>query len=141
MIAGIVSLLRRWLGSGGLSRLVDAYAAKKDSEVERDRLEADVIKARIEAEIEGRRNATEIGKGTAGFWEMRLISFVIAAPFALHAGAVGLDTTFRFGWQIPAYPPPFDEWEGAILLSFFGVCGVTRGATAIAAAMLGRRGR
>lgn len=139
MIGGILRALGRWLTGNGLSRLVDAYAAKKDSALERDRLEADVIKARIEAEVEGRRNATEIRKGTAGFWEMRLISFVIAAPFALHAAAVGLDTTFGLGWQIAAYPPPFDEWEGAILLSFFGVYGVTRGAAAIAAAMLGRR--
>lgn len=139
MIGGLLQTLWRWLTGGGLGGLVDAYAAKKDSEIERDRLQADVLKARIEAEIEGRRNATEIRKGTAGFWEMRLISFVIAAPFALHAGAVGLDTTFRFGWGIPAYPPPFDEWEGAILLSFFGVYGLSRGTAAIAAAMLGRR--
>lgn len=139
MIGGLLRGLWRWLTGGGITALVDAYAAKKDSALERDRLEADIIKARIEAEIEGRRNATEIRKGTAGFWEMRLISFVVAAPFALHAGAVGLDTTFRFGWSVPAYPPPFDEWEGAILLSFFGVYGLSRGAAALAAAMLGRR--
>lgn len=129
----------RWLTGSGLDRLIEAYATKKDSEVERDRIEADVLKTRIDAEVAGARNAAEIRKATSGFGEMRLLTFLIAVPFVLHAAAVGLDTTFRFGWRIPAYPPPFDDWEGAILLSFFGVYGLSRGATAIAAAVIGRR--
>lgn len=140
MITKALRALWRWLSGGGLDGLIETYATKKDSEVERDRIEADVLKARIDAEIEGRRNATEIRKSTAGFWEMRLLSFVIAAPFALHAAVVGLDTTFRIGWAIPAYPPPFDEWEGAILLSFFGVYGLSRGVSAISAVLGRRRG-
>ena len=139
MIGRVLKAVRRWLTGGGIGGLVDAYAARKDSVLERDRLEAEIIKAQIEAEIDGRRNAAEIRRGTAGFWEMRLISFLIAAPFALHAGAVGLDTTFRIGWGVPAYPPPFDEWEGMILLSFFGVYGLARSAASISAAVLSRR--
>lgn len=140
MLRRALQALWRWLTGGGLGGLIDAYAAKKDSELERDRIEADLIKKQIDAEIDGRRNATEIRKATSGFWEMRLLTFIIAAPFALHAGAVGLDTTFTFGWGIPAYPPPFNEWEGAILLSFFGIYGLSRGAVAVATAVFqGRR--
>ena len=139
MIARIARAIWRWFTAGGIDALVGAYARKKDSEIASERIEADLIKARIDAEIEGARNATEIRKATAGFWEMRALTFAIAMPFALHAGAVGFDTVFRFGWGIAAYPPPFDEWEGAILLSFFGVYWLTRGATAIAAGLAARR--
>lgn len=84
-------------------------------ETERLRIEASLI----EREIASRQAARE---RSAGFWEMRLLTFMIAAPFVLHAAAVGLDTTLTFvQWNIPAYPPPFDEWEAAILLSFFGI--------------------
>lgn len=139
MIARALRAAWRWLTGGGFGQLAEAYSIKRDSELERDRIEADLIKARLDAEIEGARRATEIRKASIGFWEMRLLSFVIAAPFALHAGAVGVDTIFGFDWQVAAYPPPFDEWEGAILLSFFGIYGVGRGASAIAAAISTRK--
>jgi len=139
MIGRALSAAWRWLTGGGFGRLAEAYAAKKDSALERDRIEAGLIKAKLDAEIEGARRAAEIRKASIGFAEMRVLSFLIAAPFALHAGAVGLDTIFGFGWGIAAYPPPFDEWEGAILLSFFGIYGVGRGAAAIAAAIGSRK--
>jgi hypothetical protein len=139
MIDRALKAVWRWLTGGGFASLAEAYSIKRDSALERDRIEADLIKAKIDAEIEGARQAAEIRKASIGFFEMRLLSFVIAAPFALHAGAVGLDTIFGFGWAIAAYPPPFDEWEGAILLSFFGVYGVGRGASAIAAAIVSRK--
>lgn len=63
----------------------------------------------------------EIRVVTAGFPEMRILTFLIALPFVIHVNLVGADTNFQLGWGIPAFPHPFDEWEGAIILSFFGV--------------------
>jgi hypothetical protein len=120
-------------------QLRQAYEAKLRAENETERLVADVAIKDIERQIEDRRAAKEIRLATAGFWEMRLLTFVIAAPFALHAAAVGLDTTFRFGWAIPAYPPPFVDWEGAVLLSFFGLQAAGQLIPGIAAAIRGRR--
>lgn len=68
-----------------------------------------------------RQTAKEIRLATASFWEMRLITFLIAAIFTLHLVLVGLDTCFALGWKIAKFPAPFDEWQGVILLSFFGV--------------------
>ena len=82
---------------------------------------AELALKQIDAEIEARKNATVIRVATAGFWEMRFITFCIAGIFTLHLVAVGLDTVFGFGWGIAKFPAPFDEWEGVILLSFFGV--------------------
>jgi len=52
---------------------------------------------------------------------MRIVTFMIAFPFASHLVAVWLDTMFKLGWEVSAFPAPFDEWQGIILTSFFGV--------------------
>lgn len=90
-----------------------------------------------------RENVQAIRMATAGYWEMRVMTFLIAAPFAVHLWAVTLDTVFGFGWRIAKFPPPFDQWEGAILLSFFGVSAAVSSVKAIAGALtirLPRRG-
>ncbi len=103
-----------WITGSGLNVLKDIWFKYKDSALESERIEAAWAKARLDATL-------QVRLATAGFWEMRLITFLIAIPFVFHLWTVWLDTQFRFGWQIPAFPPPFNEWQGAILLSFFGV--------------------
>lgn len=80
-----------------------------------------------------RSTAKEIRLATASFWEMRLITFLIAACFVSHLILVTLDTNFAFGWRIAKFPSPFDEWEGLILLSFFGVQVIGTGVRTVAA--------
>jgi hypothetical protein len=92
----------------------------------------------IEAEIDARRGAREIRLATAAFWEMRLITFIIALCFTSHLVLVTLDTNFGLGWRIAKFPAPFDEWQGIILLSFFGVQVASQGINAIANA-IGRK--
>lgn len=129
----------RWITGDLVGQLTKAYEIKKQAETAEDKLVADAVIKDIEARMAAKAQATEIRLATAGFWEMRVLTFLIAAPFALHAAAVGIDTTFSFGWRIAAYPQPFNEWEGAILLSFFGVQVAGQGISAIASAIRGRR--
>jgi len=89
--------------------------------------------ANVNLEVATRANMRDIRLATSGFWEMRLATFLIAIPFIDHLWAVWLDT--RFDWYadncwiqngvevcgVKAFPSPFDEWQGAILLSFFGI--------------------
>jgi hypothetical protein len=96
--------------------LTDLYSKKLDAENASERLAADVTIEKIKADNEATSNAKEVRLATAGFWEMRTVTFLIAAPFVLHLWAVGLDTVFRFGWRVPAFPNPFDQWEGSRLL-------------------------
>lgn len=110
-----------WLTGGFASSLTKAYQAKLNSNSEIERVRAEVVLKDIESKMDARRQATEIRMATSGFWEMRLITFLIAGCFTLHLVLVALDTCFQFGWRIPAFPKPFDEWQGTILLSFFGV--------------------
>ena len=103
-----------WITGSGLNVLKDIWFKYKDSALESERIEAEWAKARLDAIL-------QVRLATAGFWEMRLITFLIAIPFVFHLWTVWLDTQFRFGWQVEAFPPPFNEWQGAILLSFFGI--------------------
>ncbi|MFK8250183.1 hypothetical protein [Ancylobacter terrae] len=134
----MLAIILRWLTGGGLKALAEIYAKGKDSAVESERIRAEIAKAQIDAEIAARKAALEVRLSTAGFWEMRLITAVIAACFTLHLVLVTLDTCFRLGWRIPAFPAPFDQWQGTILLSFFGIYTVGKGVNAIAAAIARR---
>jgi hypothetical protein len=79
----------------------------------------------IRAEIADRREAAELRRLTSGYWEIRALTAVIAACFVSHLLAVSADTILKLGMNIPKYPAPFDDWEGAILLSFFAVQGLS----------------
>lgn len=116
LITTVAGWVLRSSSSGFLRQLGDYLGAANDAQ-------SRVAVAQIEAEIEARKAAAEIRLATAGFWEMRLITFLIAGSFTLHLCAVALDTVFSIGWGIPKFPAPFDEWQGVILLSFFGVQG------------------
>ena len=135
MWAGLIRLITGDL----LGKLAEAYQAKLKAANETEKLIADVAIKDIERQMADRAAAKEVRLATAGFWEMRLLTFLIAAPFVLHLNLVALDTKFRLGWRIPAFPSPFDAWEGTILLSFFGVHVVGQGITALAGAIRGRR--
>lgn len=111
----------KWLTGDLAGALSRAYQQKLNSESERDKVRAEVVIQDINAQIEARRQATDIRLATAGFWEMRLITALIAGCFTLHLVLVTLDTCFQFGWRIPAFPEPFASYQGTILLSFFGV--------------------
>jgi hypothetical protein len=117
----MLKLFLKWLTGDLAGALTRAYEVKLNSNVESEKTRADVIVKDLEAQMEGRRQATQIRLATAGFWEMRVLTFLIAAPFVLHLSLVALDTCFGLAWGIAAFPAPFDDWEGTILLSFFGV--------------------
>lgn len=138
MWALLGSLISKITGNlAGQLRL--AYEAKLRAANETERLVADVAIKDIERQMADRQAAKEVRLSTAGFWEMRLVTFLIAGCATLHYAAVTLDTVFRFGWSIPKFPAPMDEWQQTIILSFFGVQAVGMGFTAIAAAIRGRR--
>ena len=135
MWAGLIRLITGDL----LGKLAEAYQARLRAQNETEKLVADVAIKDIERQIADRAAAKEIRLATAGFWEMRLLTFLIAAPFVVHLNLVAIDTCLRLGWAIPKFPSPFSEYQGAILLSFFGVHVIGQGITALAGAIRGRR--
>ncbi|MFK4060296.1 hypothetical protein [Brucella anthropi] len=135
----MLSSFLRWLTGDLMGALTRAYEMKLAAQNDQQRLIADAAIADISKQVEAARNAKEIRLASVGFWEMRLITAVIAGCFALHLLLVTLDTCFALGWKIAKFPAPFDEWEGMILLSFFGIQAVGGGLNAIAAAIRGRK--
>lgn len=135
----MLSSFLRWLTGDLMGALTRAYEMKLAAQNDQQRLIADAAIADISKQVEAARNAKEIRLASVGFWEMRLITAVIAGCFALHLLLVTLDTCFALGWRIAKFPAPFDEWEGMILLSFFGIQAVGGGLNAIAAAIRGRK--
>lgn len=115
--------------------LTDAYKARLAADNDESRMIADTIIKDIERQMAERQAAKEIRLATAGYWEMRVLSFLAALPFIVHAFAVGLDTTFKLGWRIPAFPAPFDQYQGQIIIFFFGAQVAVKGITAFASAI------
>ena len=131
----IPQLLISLFGGPILKGLIESYRAKLDAANSADRIAADLAMAEIEAGLEARKRAHELRLATSGFWEMRLLTFAIAFPFVAHLWAVWLDTQFRLGWRIPKFPAPMDEWQGAIMLSFFGIYTLGKTVQSVGAAM------
>ncbi|QJP14658.1 hypothetical protein G3545_14010 [Starkeya sp. ORNL1] len=136
----IFTTVLNWFTGGGWKALAEIYAKGKDSAVESERIQADVAKAKLDAMIAAQAQATEVRLQTSGFWEMRVLTFLIAGCFVLHLVLVTADTCFQLGLKVPAFPPPFDEWEGQVLLSFFALQAGLKGIDAIAGAIGRRRG-
>jgi hypothetical protein len=49
----------------------------------------------------------------------KLMMLLFGVPAAAHWGAVFLDSTFKFGWGVPALPGGYANAELSIALSFF----------------------
>lgn len=139
MLATIANILT----GGLLDKVLDFFAGRDQarinamSDVRRHQYETKM--ADIASQREARRNAKEIRLATANHWEMRLMTFLIAFPFVFHLWSVWFDTQFKMGWEIDKFPEPFDEWQGAIVLSFFGLVGVVGGARVFAGAIAYRK--
>ena len=121
----MLSSIIAWAVGGGITaitgQILKWQEQKNNAKTEQDRIAAEVEIKRLEKLLEVNKGANEIRMQTAGFWEMRIITFAIAFFFTTHVGAVWLDTMFKFGWKVNAFPAPMNDWEGLIVLSFFGV--------------------
>lgn len=54
-------------------------------------------------------------------------AWMIPAAFGLcmlHFGAIVLDSTFRFNWQVAKLPAPYDQMEWSIVMAVIGVVGI-----------------
>lgn len=135
----MLQMVLNWLSGGLAGRLLAAYEMKLKADSDEKKLVAEAAIADMQRMIADRQAAKDVRLATAGYWEMRLITALIAGSFTLHLVLVTLDTCFRLGWAIPKFPAPFDQWQGVILLSFFAVQPAMAGINAVAAAIRGRR--
>lgn len=112
--------LLSWITGGALKTVAGYLTKLSDGKTQ-------IALAEVNAEIESRRNARDVRLATKDFWEMRLMTGVVLGIFTFHLCLIALDT-FTTGtrweikdWNVPAFPSPIHEWEGAIILSLFGL--------------------
>lgn len=117
----MLAFILRWLTGGALDRVLDTVDRKIAAETDREAVKAEIIKEAY------RTQADRMKAG--GFYLMLLF----AVPLAFWWAAVIVYSVFWCAgcaypatWTIAALPPPLDEWAGLIVVSIFGVIGVTQ---------------
>lgn len=132
----LLPVILNWLSGGLLDKFL-GFVERRETE-KLAAMNSEQQRAH-EQRLADRAAAKDIRLATAGYWEMRLMTFLIALPFLVHLWLVAWDTYWPQPWTVEKLPPPFDEWEGAILLSFFGVSVVGSGIKAVAGAIAYRK--
>jgi len=117
----MIATLLKLLGGGLLGRVLDTVDAKIAAETDREAVKAEIIKEHYRGRADWMR--------AGGFWLM----LAFAGPLALwHAAVVIYSILWCAGcaypqeWTVAALPSPLDEWAGIIIVSIFGVLGVSR---------------
>jgi hypothetical protein len=117
----MIGVLLKWLGSGALDRILATVDRKVQSETDREKIKGEIIK-------EAYSNRGDYMR-SGGFWLM--VAF--AVPLAFWWSAVLVYSVlwchgcaYPQQWSIAALPEPLNDWAGLIIVSIFGVIGVTR---------------
>ena len=117
----MIGAIFKWLGSGVLDRILDTVDRRMAQETDREQVKSEIIKEAY------RTRADYMNAG--GFWLM----LAFAAPLALWFAAVCVYSVlwcqgcaYPQDWTIAALPAPLDEWAGFIVVSIFGVMGVSK---------------
>ena len=110
-------LILSFLTGGPLQRILDTVDKHVDAGVKRDEIRAKAISDFTSAQV-----AAINGGNPADKW----IMLGVAVPTLTHYAAVCFYSVFwckgcmaPVAWTIAALPPPFDQWEGAVVMSFF----------------------
>lgn len=116
----MIAALLKWLSGGVLDRILDTIDARVDAETDREALKAEIIREAYRQRADWMRSG--------GFALMLLF----AVPLAAWWGAVLVYSilwcqgcAWPQSWSVAALPAPLDEWAGLIVVSIFGVIGVT----------------
>ena len=135
MLAWLASMFSGGILQALTGQLQQAWATYEAGQTAEARAAAQVEVQRIQGLIDAQQQAAHIRLATVGQWEMRLLVFLAALGPVVHYLAVCVVSTWpaRFpGWVVLALPAPMDQWEGSIILSFFGLSVVGSIAKAIA---------
>lgn len=128
LLAMAGSLLVKLFGSGIVQAVLAYLNKRSDNGVltngQNVTGDVTVAQAQLTAYVEERKVvAQERAEQHLSPWT----AWMIPTAFGLcmiHFGAIVLDSTFRFNWQVAKLPAPYDAMENAIVLSVIGVAGI-----------------
>ncbi len=111
----------RFLTGGFLNRVLDTVDRKIAAETDREKIKSDIV-------IEHYRNRADWMR-SGGF----VLCLIFAVPLGFWFASVCVysvfwcaDCAYPKDWTIAALPPPLDQWAAGIIISIFGVIGVSR---------------
>ena len=116
----MLAVLARFLGGGVLDRVLDTVDRKVRTETDREKIKGDIIKAHYASRSAWMK--------AGGFW----LCLLFALPLAFWFASVVVYSVFWCSgcafpqtWTIAALPAPLDEWAGMMIVSLFGVIGIS----------------
>jgi len=118
MISAFLGVLK-FLGIDILPKVLEFYNKKADTLVANNNTTAAVATTMIQADMA----VTQAKKESLDHkdWITTIMIALLGLPVALHWSAIALDSTFRFGWGVPAMPGVYGDTEIEIVRSFFYV--------------------
>ncbi len=128
MLALLGSFLVKLLGSGIVAPVLEYFKQKSADGVVANGQnvagDVTVAQAQLTAYVEERKLiAQERAAQHLSPWT----AWMIPTAFGLcmiHFGAIVLDSTFLFHWQVAKLPPPYDQMEWSIVMAVIGVAGI-----------------
>lgn len=114
------------------SSILEIIKIKENAKNDEDRIKADLILEDLRNSYRLKAEAVAFRKSTRNFIELRFLTFFIALPFAMHSFAVNLDSIFLFEWNVARLPEPYADYQGQIILWFFGLQATTTAINSIA---------
>lgn len=116
----MIALLTRIFGGGLLDRVLATVDKHVEAQTDRERIKADLTAEYLRTRADYMR--------AGGLWLM----LMFAAPLALWWAAVLIYSVlwcarcaWPQAWSIAALPSPLNDWAGLIVVSIFGVIGLT----------------
>ena len=117
----MLAVILKWITTGPLDRILSTVDKKVQATTDKEKIKGDIIQ-------EHYRNRGDWMRA-GGFWLMLLF----AAPLGLWFSSVVVYSVFWCqgcaypqSWHIAALPAPLDDWSAGIIVSIFGVVGVSR---------------
>ena len=117
----MLAALVKWITTGALGRVLDTVDRKITADTDREKIKGEIIQEAYRQRGDWMR--------AGGFWLM----LAFAAPLALWwTSVLAYSVLWCAGcaypqeWHIAELPAPLDEWAGLIIVSIFGVVGVSR---------------
>lgn len=117
----MIRALLNLLGGGLLDRVLDTVDRKVQSQTDAEKIKGEIIR-------ESYRHRADFMRA-GGFWLMLAFALPLAFWFAavvVYSVFWCAGCAFPASWTIAALPEPLDEWAGIMIVSIFGVIGVTR---------------
>ncbi len=119
MFISILTQVLGFLGGGALKSIMRHLDKKAELANDVKRLETEVVKKAIDAELELRKVNAEIVKVEQGWWLTALIRPMFALPFIFYVWFAAIDVIFDMGWNLRPLPASVMEWGGWIVGAYF----------------------